>query len=291
MDPKKKSILQMLTCAALWSTAGIFIKMVPWSPFVIAGWRSLIAGVIAFLFLRGQKLRFVWTRHSRLAGLALALTMTLFVVANKMTTAANAIVLQFTAPVFIVIFSALIFGKKFRPADVVTVLITMAGISLFFFDKLSAGHQLGNVIALGAGIAFAFYYISLGDSKEDERMSAIVIANGLNFLVCLPFFFLVHTEVTSLSVLFIVLLGVMQLGIPYVLLAKAAENCPPLACCLLGAVEPLLNPLWVFLLDGETPGPRALAGGSVVIVTITLWSVWKAKHPETEEAVEVPAGT
>ena len=88
-----------------------------------------------------------------------------------------------------------------------------------------------------------------------------------------------------------VLLGVVQLGIPYVLLAKAAEHCPPLACCLLGAVEPLLNPLWVFLLDGEAPGPRALAGGAVVIVTITVWSVWKAKHPEAEEPVEVPAGT
>ena len=284
MDPRKKSILQMLLCATLWSTAGIFIKMVPWSPFVIAGWRSLIAGGIALLFLRGQKLRFVWTRHSRLAGLALALTMTLFVIANKMTTAANAIVLQFTAPVFIVIFSALFFGKKFRSADVVTVLVTMAGISLFFFDKLSAGHQLGNVIALGAGVAFAFYYISLGDSPEDERMSAIIIANGMAFLACLPFSFTVQTEVTPVSVLFIVLLGVFQLGIPYVLLAKAAEHCPPLACCLLGAVEPLLNPLWVFLLDGEAPGPRALAGGAVVIVTITVWSVWKAKHPEAAVA-------
>ena len=291
MDPRKKSILQMLLCATLWSTAGIFIKMVPWSPFVIAGWRSLIAGGIALLFLRGQKLRFVWTRHSRLAGLALALTMTLFVIANKMTTAANAIVLQFTAPVFIVIFSALFFGKKFRSADVVTVLVTMAGISLFFFDKLSAGHQLGNVIALGAGVAFAFYYISLGDSPEDERMSAIIIANGLAFLACLPFTFTAQPVVTPVSVLFIVLLGVFQLGIPYVLLAKAAEHCPPLACCLLGAVEPLLNPLWVFLLDGEAPGPRALAGGAVVIVTITVWSVWKARHPEAEEPVEVPAGT
>ena len=291
MDPKKKSIFEMLLCAALWSTAGIFIKMVPWSPFVIAGWRSLIAGGIAVAFLRGQKLRFVWNRHSRLAGLALALTLTLFVVANKMTTAANAIVLQFTAPVFIVIFSALLFGKKFRVSDIVTVLITMAGISLFFFDKLSAGHQLGNVVAIGAGMAFAFYYISLGDSPEDERMSAIVIANGLTFLACLPFTFTTQPALAPTPVLVLALLGIFQLGIPYVLLTKAAENCPPLACCLLGAVEPLLNPLWVFLLDGEAPGPRALAGGAVVIVTITVWSVWKARHPEAEEPVEVPAGT
>ena len=280
MDPKKKAILQMLACAALWSMAGIFIKLVPWSPFVIAGWRSFIAGGIAFAFLRAQKLPFVWSRHSCLAGLSLALTLTLFVVANKMTTAANAIVLQFTAPVFIVIFSALFFGKKFRTSDIVTVAVTMAGISLFFFDKLSVGHQLGNVVALGAGMAFSLYYISLGDSSEDERMSAIIIANAMVFLACLPFSFTTQPEITPAPVLFLMLLGVVQLGIPYVLLAKAAEHCPPLACCLLGAVEPLLNPLWVFLLDGEAPGPRALAGGAVVIATITLWSVWKYRHPE-----------
>ena len=286
MNPRKKSILQMLACAALWSTGGVFIKLIPWSPFVIAGWRSCIAGSIAFAFLRARKFPFVWSRHSRLAGLSLGLTLTLFVVANKMTTAANAIVLQFTAPVFIVIFSALLFGKKFRGADLVTVVVTMGGISLFFFDKLSAGHQIGNVIALGAGIAFAFYYISLGDSPENERISAIIIANSMVFLACLPFSFTPRPEITPAAILFLLLLGVVQLGIPYVLLAKAAEYCPPLACCLLGAVEPLLNPVWVFLLDGEAPDSLALAGGVVVIAAITLWSVWKARHPEpAHEAV------
>ncbi|MGI5978202.1 MAG: DMT family transporter [Oscillospiraceae bacterium] len=291
MDPKKKAILQMLACAALWSTAGIFIKLVPWNPFVIAGWRSLIAAIVGIVYMRTQKLSFVWSRHSRLGGLSLALTMLLFVTANKTTTAANAIVLQFTTPVFIVILSALLFRKKFRPADIVTVVLTLAGISLFFFDKLSAGHQLGNVIALSSGVTFAFYYISLGDSPEGERMSAILIADAMTFLVGLPFTFTTQPEIAPVPLLFMLLLGVVQLGIPYVLLAKAAEHCPPLACCLLGAVEPLLNPLWVFLLDGEAPGPRALAGGAVVILTVTLWSVWKAKHPETEAQIEQSVGT
>ena len=286
MNPKKKSIYEMLLCATLWSTAGIFIKMIPWSPFVIAGWRSLLAGGVCLLYMRAQKLPFALSRKTLLSGIALALTLTLFVLANKMTTAANAIVLQFTAPVFIVIISVFFFGKKFRSADIEAVLFTMAGISLFFFDKLSAGHQLGNVVALCAGASFGCYYISLGESPESERMSSIFIADALTFLVGLPFSFATHPALAPVPVLVVVLLGVFQLGIPYVLLAKAAEHCPPLACCLLGAVEPLLNPLWVFLLDGEAPGSRALIGGAVVIVTITLWSVWKYKHPDTLSEVK-----
>lgn len=286
MNPQKKSILQMLSCAALWSTAGIFIKLVDWNPFVIAAWRSLLAGAVSLLYLRARKLTFAWTRRTVRSGVFLALTLTLFVVANKLTTAANAIVLQFTAPVFIVIVSVLFFGKKFRSADILTVLLTMAGISLFFFDKLSAGHQFGNILALGAGACFGCYYISLGESPENERMSSILIADALTFLAGLPFTFTTSPSLTPTAVLVVILLGILQLGIPYILLAKAAEHCPPLACCLLGAVEPLLNPLWVFLLNGEAPGARALCGGAVVIFTITLWSVWKYRHPES-----LPAGT
>lgn len=284
MDPKKRSILQMLVCAALWSTAGIFIKLVNWNPFVIAAWRSLLAGIVCFVYLRARKLTFTWNRRTVLSGVSLALTMLLFVIANKLTTAANAIVLQFTAPVFIVILSVLLFGKKFRSVDIFTVIITMAGISLFFFDKLSAGHQLGNVVALGAGACFGCYYISLGESPEEERMSAILIADGLTFLIGFPFTFTTHPSFTPAAILVVVLLGIIQLGIPYILLSKAAEHCPPLACCLLGAIEPLLNPLWVFLLNGEAPGVSALCGGAVVILTITLWSIWNYRNPEPVSA-------
>jgi len=284
MNPKKKAILQMLCCAALWSTAGIFIKLVDWSPFVIAGWRSFFAGLVCLAYIRKEKLPFVWTRRTILSGVALALTFSLFVAANKLTSAANAIVLQFTAPVFIVIFSVLFFKRRFRLADIFAVLLTMAGISLFFFDKLSAGHQLGNILALGAGASFGCYYISLGESPENERMSSILIADALTFLIGLPFTVITHPVLTPVSVLVILLLGIFQLGIPYVLLAKAAEHCPPLACCLLGAVEPLLNPLWVLFLTGEVPGVCALCGGAAIIVTITLWSVWKYRHPEIAPA-------
>ena len=271
---RNRAILEMLLCAALWSIAGIFIKLIPWNSIVIAGLRSLIAGLVMFVYRRARGIGFTADRRSLAGGAALCLTLTCFVAANKLTTAANSIVLQFTAPMFIVVFSALFLKKRFSRADVLAVVLTMAGISLFFFDQLTPGHLAGNCVAIFAGMAFACYYMSLEGASESQRMSAILIAHGLTFLVGLPFTFVYPPELSAAPVACILVLGVVQLGIPYVLLGRASGACPPLACSLLGAVEPLLNPVWVFIFDGEAPGLWALIGGVVVVATITVWCVY-----------------
>ncbi len=271
---RNRAILEMLLCAALWSIAGIFIKLIPWNSIVIAGLRSLIAGLVMFVYMRARGIGFTADRRSLAGGAALCLTLTCFVAANKLTTAANSIVLQFTAPMFIVVFSALFLKKRFSRADVLAVVLTMAGISLFFFDQLTPGHLAGNCVAIFAGMAFACYYMSLEGASESQRMSAILIAHGLTFLVGLPFTFVYPPELSAAPVACILVLGVVQLGIPYVLLGRASGACPPLACSLLGAVEPLLNPVWVFIFDGEAPGLWALIGGVVVVATITIWCVY-----------------
>ena len=274
MMTRNRAILEMLLCAALWSIAGIFIKLIPWNSIVIAGLRSLIAGLVMFVYMRARGIGFTADRRSLAGGAALCLTLTCFVAANKLTTAANSIVLQFTAPMFIVVFSALFLKKRFSRADVLAVVLTMAGISLFFFDQLTPGHLAGNCVAIFAGMAFACYYMSLEGASESQRMSAILIAHGLTFLVGLPFTFVYPPELSAAPVACILVLGVVQLGIPYVLLGRASGACPPLACSLLGAVEPLLNPVWVFIFDGEAPGLWALIGGDVVVATITVWCVY-----------------
>ena len=274
MMTRNRAILEMLLCAALWSIAGIFIKLIPWNSIVIAGLRSLIAGLVMFVYMRARGIGFTADRRSLAGGAALCLTLTCFVAANKLTTAANSIVLQFTAPMFIVVFSALFLKKRFSRADVLAVVLTMAGISLFFFDQLTPGHLAGNCVAIFAGMAFACYYMSLEGASESQRMSAILIAHGLTFLVGLPFTFVYPPELSATPVACILVLGVVQLGIPYVLLGRASGACPPLACSLLGAVEPLLNPVWVFIFDGEAPGLWALIGGVVVVATITVWCVY-----------------
>ena len=277
-------MLEMLLCAALWSIAGIFIKLIPWNSIVIAGLRSLIAGLVMFVYMRARGIGFTADRRSLAGGAALCLTLTCFVAANKLTTAANSIVLQFTAPMFIVVFSALFLKKRFSRADVLAVVLTMAGISLFFFDQLTPGHLAGNCVAIFAGMAFACYYMSLEGASESQRMSAILIAHGLTFLVGLPFTFVYPPELSAAPVACILVLGVVQLGIPYVLLGRASGACPPLACSLLGAVEPLLNPVWVFIFDGEAPGMWALIGGVVVVVTITVWCVYGDLREKAEKA-------
>ena len=280
---RNKAILEILLCAALWSIAGILMKQIPWTGFVIAGFRSLLAGAVMGAFMALRRIRLRVNRRSLAGGAALCATMTLFSVANKMTTAANAIVLQFTAPIWILLLSALVLKKRFRRMDYAAVALTFLGIILFFVDGLKAGYTAGNIVALIAGLAFGLYYMSLGDCPEETRMSAVLLGHTLTFLVGAPAAFAARPAVSTGALLCLLALGVFQLGIPYVLLAHAAGWCPPLICALLGALEPLLNPLWVAIFDGETPGVRALIGGVIVIAAVTALCIYDAREEKTHE--------
>jgi drug/metabolite transporter (DMT)-like permease len=271
----RQAIALMAICAGLWSIAGIFIKLIPWNPLVIAGLRSLIAAMVVFVFMLVTKRRIKVNRSSIMGGLFVAGTFFAFVSANKMTTSANAIVLQFTSPVFIMVISALLFHQRFHAADLITVIVTLSGISLFFFDKLGSGNLLGNCMGILAGLFMAGMYVITGRTDEDSRMSGILLGHVITALIGVPMIFVFPTPVTTTAVLSILSLGVIQLGIPYVLYGLAVKICPPLACSLIGAIEPLLNPVWVFLFNGEVPGIYALIGGAIVISAVTGWCVWR----------------
>ena len=278
MTKEKTGMLQMLSCAALWSMAGVMFKYIPWHPLVIAALRAAIAGIVVYCFLRARKMRFVFSRRTLWTGVSKGLTCVLFVVANKLTTAANAIVLQYTAPVFLLIFAVVFLRRRFAREDVAAVILTLAGITLFFFDRLGAGQVLGNFAAVAAGMSMGLMYLLMGEAEEDERLSSVLVGEIFTVAVGLPVLLTAPTAFTPLSVTLIVILGVFQLGIPYILYALAAGKCSALACCLLGALEPLLNPIWVLLFYGEKPGTFALLGGAVVILTVTLWSIWSRRE-------------
>lgn len=280
---KKETIamLEMLLCATLWSIAGILMKFLPWNGFALASLRSLIAGLTIALYMLLTKKRFVFSRRTLIAGLLTGSVYLCFTVANKLTTAASAIVLQFTAPIFLVLLSIFLFHKKPRPADVLAVLATLFGIALFFFDQLTPGNLLGNCVAILAGLFMACMYVSVGNLPGDERFSAVLIGQSFTFLVGLPAVVLTRPLLTGMTVLFLLILGVFQLGIAYILFVKASRFCPPLACSLLAALEPLLNPIWVLLFYGEKPGPYALGGGVIVVGAVTLWCMFgKEKEPQ-----------
>ncbi|MBO5556943.1 MAG: EamA family transporter [Oscillospiraceae bacterium] len=282
MTKENRAILEMLICATLWSIAGIFMKKLPWNGFAVAGLRSLIAGLTMAAYMAWKGYRYCINRKTLLSGAMTACVYICFTCANKLTTAANAIVLQFTSPVFIVVFSALLYRKRIRRADLLVVLLTLAGIALFFFDQLQPGYVMGNFVAIAAGMFMAGMFMAVGDLQGEERFSAIVTGQGITFLVGLPFVLLTHPVFNAVTISSILILGVFQLGISYILYVKSSEYCPPLACCLLGAVEPLLNPVWVMLFDGERPGVFALIGGVIVVVSITVWCIFGQERKAAE---------
>ena len=283
-DTKQQAVMYMVLCAVLWSTAGIFIKFLPWNPMVIAGIRSLVSAGVYFLYMRYEKIEFKINKYSILSGIALMCTFVFFVAANKFTTAANAIVLQYSAPIFILILSALFYHQKFRSGDIITVASTSVGISLFFLDKLSGGYMVGNLLALIAGLSFASMFVVTGRADVDSRSSGIMLGHLFTAVVGIPFVFVSSTPVTPSIIAVVLTLGIFQLGIPYILYGLAVRRCSPLACSLISAVEPLLNPVWVFLYNGEAPSYFALIGGAVVIISVVAWSVWsgRAENKQTK---------
>lgn len=274
-DPHRRAELTMLAAAVLWSTGGVLIKLIPWNAAVICGARSALAAVVMLFYLHatGAKIRF--NRYSVSSGLLLAGLMFSFVVSNKLTTAANAIVLEYTSPVLILVFSAVFLKQKFHAADLIAVITVFGGISLFFFDRLSPSHLAGNCVALLSGVFCAGSYILCGQADTESRLSGILFSHVIAAAVGLPFAAVFPPQFTAVSVLSVLALGVFQIGVSYIFYALAMRNCPPLACSLIGAVEPLLNPVWVFLLDGEAPGSFALGGGALVLAAVTGWCVWR----------------
>ena len=272
---KNRAMLLMVITAAMWSLGGIFIKLISWNPFLIAGVRSGISGSIMALYMAATHTRFKLNRYSLLAGMGLGCSATLFTIANKLTTAANAIVLQYTAPIFILLISAVFFKEKMQKQDILVVCITMGGMVLFFLDQLSPGNLLGNILGILAGVTLGQMFVMVGRGGDDDatRMSGILIAHMITLMIGVPVGLPQTEEVAAIEILYVIILGVFQLGIPYVLYGIASRDCPPLACSLIGMLEPLLNPVWVAIFIGEVPGPFALAGAVIIIATVTWWCI------------------
>ena len=286
-NDKRKAMMLMALCGVMWSLGGIFIKLISWNPLLIAGIRSIIAALILGGYMYFKKVPVNICRYSIGAGLGLSGSCIFFVIANKLTTAANAIVLQYAAPVFILIISAVFLKQKLHKKEVVTVGITMVGIVLFFFDQLSPGNMLGNVFGILAGIFLAVMLVMVGLGGKDDsvRMTGILIAHCLTSVIGTPIGLMETTSVAGAEILYIIILGVFQLGIPYVLFTIATRDCPPLAASLIAMLEPLLNPVWVAIFVGEMPGICALAGAAVIITAVTWWCISDSRAPANPPAM------
>jgi drug/metabolite transporter (DMT)-like permease len=267
-----RSVLLLVAAALCWSFGGLLIKAVAstWPPLAVAGGRGLIAAV--FLLLTNRGLRFHLSRDQIVGAIAYALCTVTFCTATALTTAANAILLQYTAPIWVALFGTWFLGECATRADWVTIAVVLAGMALFFADSLELSHLVGNVIAVVSGVCFAAMTIALRRQKDSSATESIVLGNFLAFAAGAWWIF--HAPALSpAGWSSLLLLGVVQLGLSYWLYARAIRHVTALEAVLIPVIEPILNPLWVLWRLGERPSPLSLAGGAVVLLAVTVRAV------------------
>ncbi len=263
--------LLLLAAAALWSSGGAAIKLCGLSAWQLAGGRSLIAGLVLLAFVPATRRR--PTRLSLAVAVAYAFTVVLFVSATKLTTAANAIFIQDTAPLWVLLLSPWLLGERPTRGELLSVPVFGLGLALFFLDQLTPGQVDGNLIALGSGVAFGLSILGLR-RLGDGGPAALVLGNLLAAAMTLPLWPLGPAP-TALDLGLVAFLGVFQLGLSYLCFTRGLEGTPAVEAALLVLLEPVLNPVWTFLFTGERPGPWAIAGGAIILAA----TAWRTVQP------------
>jgi drug/metabolite transporter (DMT)-like permease len=269
----------VLAAALLWSTGGLFIKWTELSAFELTFGRSLLAALVVAYFTRREG--FKLNGMTILTSLLYAALLILFVISTKLTTAANAIFLQYTAPIYVLILEPLIYKEKFRRADLLTVIACIMGMSLFFVGKLRPQDVSGNLTALASGLCFAFYILLLRhpQSQRVNRASSVIYGNLLLVLITAPAGFAAFGHMSKWDAASVLYLGVIQIGVAYTLFTLGmARGVRSLDAGIVGYIEPVLNPVWVFIFLGERPSNWALIGGSIIIAAVTTHTIWGARR-------------
>jgi len=271
----------MIAAAFLWSLGGLFIKLVNWNPLVIAGFRSGIAGLVMLAFSGKLPKRF--SKDIWLGGVCYALLAVSFILANKMTTSTNAILLQFTSPIWLAIISVVILKQQLRKRDIFVISSVMIGMVLFFIGDITFGSLVGNGLAIIAGVLQAVMIVLMKRDKNNNPLHMTLVGSFILFIVGLPFAFIFPIEISTQNILSMLVLGIFQLGFGYVLYTKSIHHVSTIEAVIIPVIEPLANPVWVFLFIGEEPSKYALIGGAIVILNIIISQVIDAKMPTLVE--------
>lgn len=257
----------MAATALIWSSGGLAIKLVEWSPMAITGFRSILAALtLAILFHGRFKFSFSYTSMGAAAGYAGLLITN--VIATKLTTSANAILLAYTAPVYVALFAPLFLGEKTHKRDWIFIGITVCGMVLFFVDKLSPTGWWGNIIAMGTGLSYALFTLCMRAQKDSSTVSSVIMGHLLTAACGLPFMF--DAMPSTASWVGLAYLGIIQQGVSLALYSWAIRRLGALEAILIMTLEPIFNPIWVALGYGELPGMWAFIGGTVVVGAVTL---------------------
>jgi drug/metabolite transporter (DMT)-like permease len=276
MNQNGKGQAAIAVCAFLWSTSGLFIKIINWHPMIIAGMRSAIAALLMIAIGRMGRRRH-WGRTPRPvllgAGVSYALTMILFVIANKKTSSANAILLQYSAPIWAALFGWILAGERPKKNHWIALGAVIAGLLLFFREGLAGGALLGDSLAVLSGITFGLYSVLMRMQKEGNPADAAILSHGITAVVCVPFLFIAAPVPSAPDILAILFMGVIQLGAASLLFAYGIRRVGAIQAMLIAVVEPVMNPLWVLIVTGEKPGISTILGGGIIMGAVIFASL------------------
>lgn len=270
----RKGLVYISITAFLWSSSGLFIKILTLNAFQISFYRSFIAAItlLVISLAKNKKVTFEFDKFTILASVFYAGILIFFVIANKLTTSANAIFLQFTAPIYLLFLEPFFLKTKFRRKDLITIIICITGMALFFMGRLEIGSIYGNLIAILTGICFAMFTLFVKWKKmlgNENTIISIIYGNILVGLICFP---LIFNDIVISSTQFYILLymGVVQIGISYFIFNIGIKYVSATEAMILGMLEAIFNPIWVFFGVGEVPAPTAVIGGLIIFAAILI---------------------
>ncbi len=270
------SVLCVFLASVCFSLGGLFIKLIPWQALAINGARNLIGAAVIGIYLLITRHRLVFSRQVFIGAAAMIGVTTLFAVANKLTTAANAIVLQFTAPAFVILLMALLYHEKPRRVDLLTCGAVLLGVILFFVDGIQAGNLPGNIAAVVSGVCYAGVFM-MNTGEKADAISSCFLGQLTAGVLLTPLCF-GETDFSAPTLAAVFALGAVQVGGAYILFSLGIKRTPPVTASLITGMEPIMNPLWVALFYGEAVSTLSVIGSVIVVGSIVLYNVWLTKR-------------
>lgn len=264
---EKTAKLGVLLTALIWSSGGLAVKITNCPADALTGWRCFFCLVLFVLFYRKEKL-LTFSKAQWAGAIAYFLMAYFYIAATQLTTAANAILLQYTAPVYVALLSIWLLKEKVKKKDWFVIAAVFLGMILFFVDKAGIGNMLGNVLGVLSGISFATFIVCTRMQKNAHPAGSIFLGNVIALVVCLPS--MIVTPLTEDAIFGGMYLGLIYGGISYIIYSACIRYVSALSAILIATIEPVLNPVWVFFLVGETPSSYAILGGGIVVVSILI---------------------
>lgn len=265
LSEHNKGILAVFITAILWSSGGLFIKLISLNAMQLSFFRCLIAAIVFAIIFRKKLL--VVNGFTFINAAFYAIVLSTFVIATKTTTAANAIFLQSTAPIYVLIFEPIINKTKYDKLNIITIVVCFIGMIFFFLGEISPGHLEGNLVALISGITFASFFLGMRKNGKEYQQSSIFYGNIFVAIICIPFLF----DLKPLSfndIWMVTFLGVFQIAIAYAFFSYGLKRILAVEASIISMFEPVLNPVWVMIGYGEVPSITASIGGAIIIIAI-----------------------